>query len=316
MVDHGDKNGSFYIDDKDLEVVTPDIWAGWLDELEAGLKDLSKPRIIMLGYCFSGKTLESLSKPGRLVISSAAAKEESFKGPSEPDGIRGGEYFMDDFFKNLGRGESFHEAFEKSSTKTKQFTTRGGRFVNIENDYGDGAVQHPLIDANGDGQGNNDSRLERNDSFKLYEMFLGAGADYDTNYAGNPADILSVADTIYLTPEQSATELYLIVNEIYRVKDAAVNVRLPSTELELTDTSRTGSAEQREIAELVEINLLCDVRRERCARNTDEIEPNLFNEAGKYDLFYFVVSTEAEVLAHFGIQSFSFGYCRIKRCQS
>jgi len=32
--------------------------------------------------------------------------------------------------------------------------------------------------------------------------------------------------------------------------------------------------------------------------------------------FFEQLSTEAEVLAHFGIQSFRFGYCRIKRCQS
>lgn len=302
MVNHGDPNGNFYINDAELEFVTPEIWSDWLDALEAGLTDLSKPRIIMLGYCFSGKTLEMLSKPGRIVISSADADEESYKGPREPDGIRGGEYFMDDFFKNLGRGESFREAFEKSSVKTKQFTTRGGRFVNIENEFGDESVQHPLIDANGDGQGNNDVKaevtnptnpVETEPTYRLSEMFLGAGADYDTNYAGNPADIINVVDTIYLTPEQTAAELYLIANDVRSIKEAAVNVRLPSTELELADTSRTGYAEQREIAELVEINLLCDFSQ-RCARDTDEVTPDLFSEPGKYDLFYFVVDNETD----------------------
>jgi hypothetical protein len=123
-------------------------------------------------------------------------------------------------------------------------------------------------------------------------MYLGVGADYDTNYAGNPADIFSVTDTLYLSPEQTAAELSLTVNEIYRVKDAAVNVRLPSTELELADTTRTGHAEQREITELVEINLLCDPGLQRCQRNTDDIKPDLFKEPGKYELYYFVVDNE------------------------
>jgi hypothetical protein len=297
MVDHGDPNGNFYINDEVLDSVTPEQWAWWLDKLEAGLKDLSKPRIIMLGYCFSGKTLAAISKPGRIVISSTSAKEESYKGPSEPDGIRGGEYFMDEFFKALGRGDSFRDAFNKTAKKTREYTDRGGnRFINIVNEFGDDSVQHPLIDFNGDGQGNHDYKLElkadADRPFKLDDMYLGVGAKYDAKYAGNPADILSVTDTLYLTPEQTAAELSLTVNEALRVKDAAVNVRLPSTELELADTTRIGHAEQREITELVEINLLCDPDIQRCQRNTDDIKPDLFKEPGKYELYYFVVDNE------------------------
>jgi len=304
MVDHGDRGGNFYINDVDLEYVTPEIWAWWLDELEAGLKDLSKPRIIMLGYCYSGKTLAAISKPGRIVISSATAKEESYKGPREPDGIRGGEYFMDELFNALGRGGSFRDAFNKAAEKTNEYTDRGGnRFINIVNDFGDESVQHPLIDIDGDGQGSHDAKLEQNTEtnpsapnspYNLADMYLGAGADYDTNYAGNPADILSVADTIYLSPEQTAANLSMTVNhQVHRIKEAAVNVRLPSTELKPADTEHTGYAEQREIVELVEINLLCDFSQ-RCERNTDEVTPDLFTEPGKYNLYYFVVDNETD----------------------
>jgi hypothetical protein len=299
MVDHGDKKGNFYINDTELEAVTPEIWAGWLEALETGLNDLTKPRIIILGYCYSGKTLEAISKPGRIVISSATAKEESYKGPSEPDGVRSGEFFMEAFFKNLGRGESLYTAFEEASAKTKEFTTRTGRFVNVENEFGDDAVQHPLIEINGDQKGNNKAVLEyqveeAKAPFNITEIFLGAGADYDTNYAGNPADIVSVAETIYLTPEESATTLSLTVNnQVHRIKEAAVNVRLPSTELTLPDADSTGYAEQREITELVEINLLCDFSQQ-CQRNTDEVTPNLFTEPGKYNLYYFVVDNETD----------------------
>ena len=303
MIDHGDRDGNFYINDVDLDYVTPEIWAWWLDALEAGLTSLDKPRIIMIGHCFSGKSLEILSKPGRLIISSAAANEESFKGPREPDGIRGGEYFMDELFNALGRGDSFRDAFNQTAEKTNQYTDRGGnRFINIVNDFGDESVQHPLIDINGDGQGSHELKLEQNaptnpetpsPRFNLAEMYLGAGADYDTNYAGNPADILSVADPLYLSPEQMAANLSMTVNEVRRVKEAAVNVRLPSTELAPADTSRSGYAEQREIAELIEINLLCDFSQ-RCDRNTDDVTDNLFTEPGKYNLYYFVVDNETD----------------------
>ncbi|GEM_PF-3063929 len=39
----------------------------------------------------------------------------------------------------------------------------------------------------------------------------------------------------------------MTVNHVHRVKEAAVNVRLPSTELEPADTSHTITAEQRGI---------------------------------------------------------------------
>jgi len=202
---------------------------------------------------------------------------------------------MEAFFHNLKRGDSFLAAFQEATARTEMLTRRGSRGANSKlNKYNDLSVQHPLLALDGDQGRNVLSRIpvEKRTAIKIEELYLGAGADYDTNYAGNPADIVAVADTIYLEPSESAADLYLMTNpQVGRIKEAAVNVRLPDTELKKTTSQRTGYAEQREISELVEVNLLCDYSQ-RCQRNTDDVFPNLFSEPGKYDLYYFISDNE------------------------
>jgi len=106
MVDHGSIDGSFHIyngNNDANDVITPTDLAGWLDNFEAGLNNnaLSKARLVMLGACYSGSFIPAVSKTGRIIITSATASEESFKGPNEPDGIRSGEFFMEEFFARL-----------------------------------------------------------------------------------------------------------------------------------------------------------------------------------------------------------------------
>ncbi|NJO16693.1 MAG: hypothetical protein HC877_13390 [Thioploca sp.] len=293
LIDHGDRQGHFYVGQEEPGYVTPNQWANWLDQLEAGLsvEALQEPRMVMLGFCYSGKALETLTQAGRVVIASAAATEESYKGTKESDGIRSGEFFMEALFQQLGRGDSFQSAFEQATSETEQFTRRGGTSSNTAEDpFGDGAVQHPLLALNG-GQGQNILSAVSSDHIDLSQLQLGAGAEYDTNFVGNPADILSVTETVYLSESESAAELFVTVNEVSRVKDATVNIRRPSLILETPVPQRQGSAEQREIEDLLEINLLCYFDK-RCTRNSDDFQENLFDEPGQYELYYFVTDNE------------------------
>ena len=90
----------------DDEIITPTDLDGWLDTLESGLgvAALDKPRVIVNGMCYSDSFTDTLSAPGRIIIASAAANEESFRGAREEDNTRVGEYFLEEFFLRAGRG--------------------------------------------------------------------------------------------------------------------------------------------------------------------------------------------------------------------
>ncbi len=101
FVDHGSRDHKFLLNDF-AEAVTPAELDRWLDALEAGLSGeaRAKPRVVVVGTCYSGGFIPRLSGPNRLIVASAAADEESYKGAIEADGIRVGEYFLEEFFQD------------------------------------------------------------------------------------------------------------------------------------------------------------------------------------------------------------------------
>jgi len=74
-VDHGDLEGNFYLDNGDGEKITPAELDNWLTTLENGLNSKAKaqPRVIIIGSCYSGNFIPTLSKSGRTIITSTAA---------------------------------------------------------------------------------------------------------------------------------------------------------------------------------------------------------------------------------------------------
>jgi YVTN family beta-propeller protein len=291
MIDHGGSDGSFHIynnnDDAFDDVIKPAELAGWMDNLENGLSDvaLAKPRLIIIGACYSGSFIPEVSRQGRILITSATASEESYKGPEEPDGIRSGEYFMEEFFSRLGRGDHVKAAFEWATERTELFTRRGDGSTNSSDRFNDDAAQHPLLDDNGDGKGSN-SLATDGDGLQAAEVLLGVGLDYDTNAAGNSAEILSVSDTVYLNANEEAATLTANVNNANRVSSAIVDIRSPSVQL---SSAGTEQSEQLEIPDLERAFLGCDGQTHLCTSFVD-----LFKEAGKYEAFYFVRDTQTE----------------------
>ncbi len=199
MVDHGNVN-TFYLDS---EIIAPTDLGDWLTTLEGKLDDAAKvePRIVILGACYSGSFMPALGGEMRVVISSAAADEVSYKGPKEADNIRSGEYFLEELFQELGRGASLGDAFQMASANTATFTRRGGQAANSSSPFLDNALQHPLLDDNGDGVGVNDLAASQGDGAIASRVFLGAGI---TNAVAKPSDIIQVAPTVYLTGELQA----------------------------------------------------------------------------------------------------------------
>ncbi|MDM8557321.1 Calx-beta domain-containing protein [Candidatus Parabeggiatoa sp. HSG14] len=287
MIDHGGIDGTFHIyngNNNANDVITPADLGGWLDNLETGLNAnaLKKSRLVTLGACYSGSFIPVISQSGRTIITSATAQEESYKGLEEPDGIRSGEYFMEEFFASLGRSNNLKAAFEFATEKTEIFTRRGDG--NIANRFYDEATQHPLLDDNGDGQGSNTFTANvGSDGLLAQDILLGIGLNYDTNSAENPAEILSVSNTIYLSATESAAILEAMVNNADTVNSAPVDIRKPSV---ILNSSGTETSEQLEITNLPRVFLVCD------SSNVCLTNFNQFEEPGMYEAFYFVRDSE------------------------
>jgi hypothetical protein len=287
MIDHGGIDGTFHIyngNNDDNDVITPTDLDSWLETLESGLSEtaLKKPRLVMLGACYSGSFIPDVSKSGRIIITSATAQEESYKGPEEPDGIRSGEFFMEEFFIRLNKGDNIKAAFEFATEKTENFTRKGGD-ANTANRFYDEATQHPLLDDDGDGKGSN-SFSTTGDGQQAKEVLLGIGLNYDTNFAGNPAEILSVSNTIYLSATESAATLEAKVNNANSVNSAPVDIRKPSV---ILNSSGTETSEQLEITNLPRVFMNCSNTTQSCTTYFDQ-----FVERGKYEAFYFVRDNE------------------------
>ncbi|MDM8559435.1 Calx-beta domain-containing protein [Candidatus Parabeggiatoa sp. HSG14] len=307
MIDHGGYNGNFYIygdnagNNADDDVITPTQLAGWLDDFETGLQNanaLKKPRIAILGYCYSGSFISELSQQptftnpddpttlvnaGRIIITSATAQEESYKGLNEPDGVRSGEFFMEEFFARLNKGDNFKQSFEFATEKTEIFTRKGGD-TNAVNRFYDDAIQHPLLDDDGDGKGSNSLSADaESDGHQADGVRLGVGLNYDTNSADNPAEILSVSNTIYLSASEQEATLEIVVNDGYSVALAPVDIRKPTTVL---SSNGTETNEQLEIPELSRVYMSC-TSSNICTEEFDQ-----FIEPGMYEAFYFVRDKE------------------------
>jgi ELWxxDGT repeat protein len=315
MVDHGGNN-AFYIDSETITPTTavnahtglpePGL-AEWLTTLEASLNAaaIQEKRVVIIGSCFSGSFISALSKSGaatgkanaagRVIITSAAANEVSYKGPLESDTIRSGEYFLEELFTQLERGQTIRQSFIEATTLTRIYTQQGGGSTNSNAPYYDGAVQHPMIDDNGDGIGSNSlSNDTTQDGASVASMVLGANVGSSTNSALNPVEIVKVTDTVILETTQNSASLWATVNDVTQV-DSSVWVEIRNTSQALTTTTGTEQAS---------LNTTKIAMKYESARSRYEVDipnpytsPDIFTDPGKYDIFYFVRDVVTHKLA-------------------
>lgn len=283
MVDHGNRD-AFYIDDS---TISPVELSSWLNTLEGRLDTAAsaEKRLVIIGACYSGSFIHDLSAntENRIIIASAAGDEESFKGPLEPDGIRSGEFFLEEFFLRLWRGDSIREAFQYASIQTRIYTRKGGKVPNTANPYFDGAVQHPLLDDNGDGYGSNVLSMGVGDGRVSKDIYLGVGLNYETNSAANPAEIVQVTEALYLNASTSSAVLWARAYDDNEVGSAWIEVRPPSMVI-----TSTGGTEQPEVnldQDFMQLNPTTSPQRW-------ENDKYLFSQSGKYEIYYFVKDSE------------------------
>ncbi len=292
LVDHGGVGGNFYLNG-DQKITATDL-NNWLLKLEGGLtNDLAKqqPRVVVLGACYSGSFIRPLSKEGRIIITSVAENEVSYKGPVEPtDGIRTGELFVQELFDALGRDLSLAKAFEKAA-ETLRVYTRSGTPVssNTSRRFFDDAIQHPLLDDNGDMMGSNVLTYSK-DGRTAAEVYLGVNRVSQTR---KMADISEVpAPVVYLSPQDQIFKPSLKVINAGRIKTATVDIRGPNEKLLKDGKEQTGQAQMKQ---LPRVFLSCNKGAplgtvSECQTATQSLSQ--FEAPGKYDIFYFVNDTD------------------------
>jgi hypothetical protein len=225
MVDHGLED-FFYIHPDTITAVELDIW---LDNLQAGLtgQAANQEIISILGFCRSGSFIDNLSANHRVVITSAASGESSYKGPLDEDGIREGEYFINEFFKSVSIGKNVKQSFQEAVILTEAFTASDSA-DSTNGPYFDNARQHPLLDDNADRVGTNLlSDQGTGDGALSKDLIIGV-----SSITGNdPGDVqvTLVMDPLFLGASTSSADLlWAKVDDNTRLRTIWVEVKPPN----------------------------------------------------------------------------------------
>jgi len=300
MVDHGN-TGQFLLNGS--ETIYPYDLDAWLDSQEGMLTGgaVNKPTVVVLGMCYSGSFLDSVAIDGtnnpssvKRVVITSAADEESYKGTEESDMVRVGEFYVEEFVKEAGRGATLKAAHEYATEQTEIFTRKGDS-TGPDAIFGDTAAQHPLLEDNGSFDplnlaGNNRLGVTQGADGELADtLYLGVGPTYDaTNAVDNPADIASVTNTVFLGPTDTTSLLTLAANDNAKVASAWVEIRAP-----LTDYVPSGGTLQLDPV-LTRVILNPPVPGVLDDWYTSY---NQFTTPGKYEIFYSVEDVSTHVIS-------------------
>ncbi|MCP4625526.1 MAG: hypothetical protein GY850_18725, partial [bacterium] len=273
FIDHGFDN-VFYIHP---DTISAQELKNWLDTMQGGVntKAATQEKIIILGFCRSGSFIDELSDAHRVIIASAAANESSYKGPLDADGIREGEYFINEYFKSAALGKSVKQSFQEAVALTENFTASDSA-NSINGPYFDNALQHPLLDDNGDTVGSNDVSDPIGDGLISEDLFIGV----NTLTTNDPEDIAitQISGTVFLNENQSTTNLWAQVDN---------NSRLDTLWIEIKPTgfvpSNQGGSEQIEM----DLNKAVFDSYNSTLDRYEWISQDGFSDPGTYQVFYF-----------------------------
>lgn len=285
MVDHG-APGQFHSGSQEI---TPADINSWLTNLENSLNSaaLAEKRLVIIGTCYSGSFVPDLSKPGRIIITSAADDEESIRGPKIPKETGGflysGEYFIDELFTYLGRGDYIKDAFEKAKGTIRDKDVRKQKLGMHHGSY-DTLAQHPLMDDDGNGSGTY-ALAQTGDGMVTASLVMGEGAVV-SNSGDNPADIKSVTPTTFLISTQSDAILWLEANNDNRVGSAWIEIKKPG----IVPTS--GGSGGQVIIDLEMVTLLHNDTLKRW-----EVPYSVFTTAGTYEIYYYTKDSQTGVVS-------------------
>jgi len=181
------------------QYLTPAELQGYLAVLESQLEagGVSNPEIAFIyGACHAGSYIPAVSAPNRVIITSCAADEISYRGvTTDESDVRDGEFFLMEFFREAGAGKSLRQAFEQASERTVGYTATKSSGVLAEE------PQHPLLDDNGDGEGTAGASSGElgADGDHAWNMVLGLGSNAGNTvswFTASPPLVLDSGGTI------------------------------------------------------------------------------------------------------------------------
>ena len=227
LVDHG-LSDMFYIYPDQITASELD---QWLDALQAGLTPQAAQQeiVTLLGFCRSGSFLNNIAGANRINISSAAANESSYKGPGDVVGgqvLRDGEFFIHQFFRRVGFGDSVRDCFEEAAGFIWRFTQSPDVDSSANGPFFDRSRQHPLLDDNGDGVGSHRLEDPGGDGVFSSNVFIGVS----TITGNDPGDVVvtETASTVFLADdEETVDQLWAKVDDNTRLTTIWVEVKPP-----------------------------------------------------------------------------------------
>jgi hypothetical protein len=291
MVNHGLEE-KFFINP---EVITSQDLKEWLDALQNQLNPqaLEQHIVLILGFCYSGSFIDDVSGFHRIVITSAAADEFSYKGPLDKDNIREGEFFVSEFFKKIALGKSIGQSFMDAVDLTEKFTESNELGSINAPPYFDRSEQHPLLDDSGDGIGTNNLQESPTDG-KYSKNFVIGVSSITHNDPGDVA-LISVAPTIFLDDEYPFSEDYFwaTVNNNERTRTIWIEIKSPEYNVQSSDTG------QKELI-LPKILGTYNVQTSRYEWSWDDVsKKDDFSIPGQYQIFYFAKDNISENVSPF-----------------
>ncbi|MBI9085453.1 MAG: DUF1566 domain-containing protein [Desulfobacterales bacterium] len=241
MVDHGNTN-AFYMDNEVGDApITPAELDGWLDDLQENLVGTDAENqeiVVVIGACYSGSFVPVVSGAHRVIVTSAAEDEVSYKGPLDGDTyvppgastaqpLRDGEYFVTEFFKQAELGKSVKDAFLAATGMTEKFTAMPGGSINsLVGRYLDSAMQHPILDDNGDGSGTNDLIDPDGDGQLAADLFIGV-TPLSSNAPGD-VQVTETAETVFLGEgDEYTADFWARVSNDTRLSSIWIEVKHP-----------------------------------------------------------------------------------------
>jgi len=280
MVDHGLKD-QFLIGN---EIITSSDLASWLDNLQDGLSGPAKGKgiVTILGFCYSGSFIDELSGAYRIIITSAAEDEFSYKGPLDTDNIREGEYFISEFFKKVALGKNIRTCFEEASILTEKFTADlSGNSANAPPFY-DNSPQHPLLDDNADGKGSNSLDTTNSDGFFSLNHIIGVSS-ISTN-AGTDVSVDKVTETLFLAHDETPSDPFFWAQVSSHETLLQLWLEIKSPSYTINQSSESGQKEMN-LKKIPTSDLNTTLNRYEW-NGSDDLN-NYFNEPGIYQIFYF-----------------------------
>jgi len=284
LVDHGSPD-EFYLDG--TQSITAQELDEWLDDLEQDMAGEGIPVqdiIIILGTCYSGSFINDLAGEHRVIITSAASDEPSYRGPMTPSGVRDGEYFLGALFNKLGQGSDFRTSFQYATQLTEAHTYSG--IANELPPHNDTALQHPHLEDDYISPYGSNELVPGGDGDRSGLLYLGC----EECGTGSPGPIGVEATgkmpQVPLGPSVDDDEALVWVRikseDMARVNRVWVEIRSPHLILE---TPPGGNLPQQEVTlEEMELNY--------AGNDTYQEIYDGFIEAGRYTVFVYAEDTD------------------------